>query len=104
MCNLGGVMFVPKIVELSFVCQKNGVTEFWSSANSELGWAEANRVGRERARELVEFCQTTRDVSAFSSVMQGLVLKNDIGGVEVGFLTAIGEALTGMVCQKRHID
>ncbi|WP_204934407.1 hypothetical protein, partial [Roseibium sediminis] len=82
-------------VQLSFVCQKNGVTEFWSSANSDLGWAEANRVGRERARELVDFCQTTGDPSAFSSVIQGVALKNDIGGVEVGFLTAIGEALIG---------
>lgn len=58
-----------------------------------MGFGAANKIGRDRAAELVEVMRRTATPALLGHTIEAIVRKGNFGGVEVGFFHALSVEL-----------
>lgn len=85
---------VPTVDQLSFTAGRleDGVT-LWSPSSIPTGWAEQCGLGRELAREAIDYIAASYDSALLPGIVRTIVERGSFGGVEAGFFTEISEQL-----------
>ena len=80
--------------ELCFTAERpDGGVHLWGPTDGEGGWEMQNRVGREYAREAIEFIRSTENAAVLPGIVRRIVDRGTFGEVKVGFFTALSQAV-----------